>query len=70
MGAPKNTPAEIIDTLNKEINAGLAEPKVKERLTELGSTPLALSPGDFGKLITDEVDKWAEVIKFADIKAE
>jgi tripartite-type tricarboxylate transporter receptor subunit TctC len=70
MGAPKNTPAEIIDTLNKEINAGLAEPKMKERLTELGSTPLTLSPGDFGKLITDEVDKWAEVIKFADIKAE
>jgi tripartite-type tricarboxylate transporter receptor subunit TctC len=70
MGAPKNTPAEIIDTLNKEINAGLAEPKMKERLTELGSTPLTLSPGDFSKLITDEVDKWAEVIKFADIKAE
>jgi len=70
MGAPKDTPVDIINALNKEINAGLADPKMKARLTDLGSTPLALSPGDFGKLIADEINKWAEVIKFADIKAE
>jgi tripartite-type tricarboxylate transporter receptor subunit TctC len=70
MGAPKNTPVEIIDTLNKEINAGLADPKMSARLADLGSTPLALSPGDFGKLIADEINKWAKVIQFANIKAE
>ena len=70
MGAPKDTPVDIIDTLNKEINAGLADPKMKARLADLGSTPLALSPGDFGKLIADEINKWAEVIKSANIKAE
>jgi tripartite-type tricarboxylate transporter receptor subunit TctC len=70
MGAPKDTPVDIINTLNKEINAGLADPKMVARLADLGSTPLALSPGDFGKLIVDEVNKWAEVIKSADIKAE
>jgi tripartite-type tricarboxylate transporter receptor subunit TctC len=70
MGAPKNTPVEIIGTLNREINEGLADPKLKARLSNLGSTPLALSPSDFGKLIVDEINKWAEVIKSADIKAE
>jgi tripartite-type tricarboxylate transporter receptor subunit TctC len=70
MGAPKNTPVEIIDTLNKEINAGLADPKMTARLADLGSTPLAQSPVEFGKLIADEINKWAEVIKSADIKAE
>jgi tripartite-type tricarboxylate transporter receptor subunit TctC len=70
MGAPKNTPIEIIDTLNKEINAGLADPKMKAHLADLGSTPLAGSPGDFGKLIADEINKWAKVIQFANIKAE
>jgi len=70
MGAPKNTPVEIIDTLNKEINAGLADPKMQARLADLGSTPLAESPGDFGKLIADEINKWATVIKFANIKTE
>jgi tripartite-type tricarboxylate transporter receptor subunit TctC len=70
MGAPKNTPIEIIDTLNKEINAGLADPKMKAHLADLGSTPLAGSPGDFGKLIGDEINKWAKVIQFANIKAE
>jgi hypothetical protein len=69
-GAPKNTPIEIIDTLNKEINAGLADPKMKAHLADLGSTPLAGSPGDFGKLIADEINKWAKVIQFANIKAE
>ena len=70
MGAPKNTPVEIIDTLNREISEGLADPKLKARLSDLGSTPLALSPSDFGKLIADEINKWAEVVKSADIKAE
>jgi tripartite-type tricarboxylate transporter receptor subunit TctC len=70
MGAPRNTPMQIIDTLNKEINAGLADPKMKERLVDLGSTPLAQSPGDFGKLFADEINKWAKVIQFANIKVE
>jgi tripartite-type tricarboxylate transporter receptor subunit TctC len=70
LGAPKNTPVEIIDILNKEINAGLADPKMRARLSDLGSTPLAESPDDFGKLIADEITKWAKVIKFANIKAE
>ena len=70
IGAPKNTPVAIIDTLNKEINAGLADPKMKAQLADLGSTPFAESPGDFGKLIADETEKWAKVIKFANIKPE
>ena len=60
IGAPKNTPAEIIDKLNKEINAGLADPKMKARLADLGGAPLAGSPADFGKLIADETEKWAQ----------
>jgi tripartite-type tricarboxylate transporter receptor subunit TctC len=70
VGAPKNTPAEIVDKLNKEINAALADPKMKARLAELGATALPGSPADFGKLIGDETEKWAKVIKFAGIKAE
>jgi tripartite-type tricarboxylate transporter receptor subunit TctC len=70
MGAPRNTPVQIIETLNKEINAGLADPKMEARLVDLGSTPLAQSPGDFGKLFGDEIKKWAKVIQFANIKAE
>ena len=70
LGAPRNTPAKIIDTLNKEINAALADPKIKVRLAVLGGTPLAGSPADFGKLITDDTEKWGKVIKFADIKPE
>jgi tripartite-type tricarboxylate transporter receptor subunit TctC len=70
IGAPKNTPIEIIDTLNKQVNAGLAEPNMKAHLADLGSTPLAGSPGDFGKLIAGEIYKWAKVIQFANIKAE
>ena len=69
-GAPKNTPAEIIDRLNREINTGLADPKIRERLTGLGATVLALTPDEFGKLIAAETEKWAKVIKFAGIKAE
>ena len=70
VGAPKNTPAEIVDKLNKEINAGLADPKMKARLADLGGTVLAGSPADFGKLIADETEKWAKVVKFAGIKPE
>ena len=64
IGAPKNTPAEIVDRLNKEINAGLADPKMKARLADLGGTVLPGSPADFGKLIADETEKWAKVVKF------
>jgi tripartite-type tricarboxylate transporter receptor subunit TctC len=70
VGAPKNTPADIIEKLNKEINAGLADPKLKARLADLGGTVIAGSPADFGKLIADETEKWATVVKFAGIKPE
>jgi len=68
--APKNTPPEIIDKLNKEITAGLADPKLKARFTELGSPVLPGSSTDFGKLIADDTEKWAKVVKFAGIKAD
>jgi len=70
VGVPKNTPAEIVDTLNKAINAGFAESKLKARLADLGGTVLAGSPSDFGKLIADETEKWAKVVKFAGLKPE
>jgi tripartite-type tricarboxylate transporter receptor subunit TctC len=70
IGAPKNTPAEIVEKLNKEINAVLTEAKNKSRLAAMGSTTLAGSPVDFGKLVTDETEKWAKVIKFSGAKAE
>ena len=70
VGAPKNTPAEIVERLNKEINAALADPKMKARLAELGSTPFMLSSTDFGKLIAAETEKWAKVIRTANIKPE
>jgi tripartite-type tricarboxylate transporter receptor subunit TctC len=70
VGAPRATPAGIVEKLNKEINAGLADPKIKARLADLGGTPLVGSPADFGKLIADETEKWAKVVKFANIKPE
>ena len=70
MGAPRNTPPEIIDKLNKEINAGLADPKIKARLADLGGTPLVGSPADFSKLIADETEKWGNVIRALNIKAD
>jgi tripartite-type tricarboxylate transporter receptor subunit TctC len=70
VGAPRNTPVEVIDKLNKEIIAGLADPKIKTRLADLGGDVLALSPADFGKLIADETEKWGRVIRAANIKAE
>jgi tripartite-type tricarboxylate transporter receptor subunit TctC len=69
-GAPKNAPKEIIDKLNQEINAGLADLKIKTRLAELGGTALAGSPADIGRLIADETEKWAKVVKFAGVKAD
>jgi tripartite-type tricarboxylate transporter receptor subunit TctC len=68
LGAPRNAPSEIIDKLNMAINAGLADPKLKRLLADLGATPLVGSPAKFGKLIADETEKWAKVIKFAGIK--
>ena len=66
----KDTPTEIVDKLNQEINAGLADPKIKARLADLGGTPLPGSPADFGKLIADETEKWGKVIRAANIKPE
>ena len=70
VGAPKATPAEIIEKLNKEINAGLADPKIKARLADLGGDVLALSPADFGKLIAEETEKWGTAVKFSGAKAD
>jgi hypothetical protein len=70
VGAPKATPAEIVEKLNKEINAALADHKIKARLADLGSTPLVGSATDFGKLIADETEKWGNVIRAFKIKPE
>ena len=70
IGAPRNTPVEIIDMLNKELNAGLADTKIKTRIVELGGTVLGGSPAAFGTIISDATEKWARVIKFAGIKVE
>ena len=70
LGAPRNTPAEIVDKLNQEINAALADARMKARLADLGGTVIVASPADFGKLIAEETEKWAKVIRAASIKAE
>jgi len=70
VGAPKNTSTEIVDKLNKEVNAALDDPKMKARLANLGGTVLAGSPADFGRLIAEETDKWAKVIRAANIKPQ
>jgi tripartite-type tricarboxylate transporter receptor subunit TctC len=70
VGAPRATPTEIVDKLNTEINAGLADPKLKARFADLGSDVLALSPADFGKFIVDETEKWGNVIRALNIKAQ
>jgi tripartite-type tricarboxylate transporter receptor subunit TctC len=70
VGAPRNTPADIVEKLNKEINVALADPKMRARLADLGGTPLPGSPAQFGKLIVDETEKWGKVIKFAGIKPQ
>jgi tripartite-type tricarboxylate transporter receptor subunit TctC len=68
LGAPKNTPAEIIDRLNNEINACLADPKIKARIADMGAAVLAGSPVDFAKLIADQTEKWGKVVKFSGAK--
>ena len=70
VGAPKDTPADIVEKLNKEINAALADLKMKARLGDLGGTVLAGSPGDFGKLIAEETEKWGKVVKFSGAKPD
>jgi tripartite-type tricarboxylate transporter receptor subunit TctC len=64
------TPPDIVDTLNMEVNASLADPKLRARLADLGGTALVGSPAEFGKLIAEDIEKWAKVIKFASIKPE
>jgi tripartite-type tricarboxylate transporter receptor subunit TctC len=70
VGAPKKTPAEIVDRLNKEINAALVDPRIRAALADMGGTVLLGSPADFGKLIADEIEKWAKVVKFSGAKAD
>jgi tripartite-type tricarboxylate transporter receptor subunit TctC len=70
VGAPKNTPNDIVDRLNREINSALADPKVKARLADLGNIGFALTPADFGKLIAEETEKWGKVIKFSGAKPD
>jgi tripartite-type tricarboxylate transporter receptor subunit TctC len=70
IGAPRNTPAEIVEVLNKAVNAGLADPKLKARLIDLGSVLLPGPPATFGKLIADETEKWGKVIRFSGIKSQ
>jgi tripartite-type tricarboxylate transporter receptor subunit TctC len=70
VGAPRNTPAEIVETLNREINAGLADPKLRAGLADVDGTVLAGSPADFGRLIAEETEKWAKVVKFSGAKPD
>jgi tripartite-type tricarboxylate transporter receptor subunit TctC len=70
LNAPKNTPAQIVEKLNKEINAALADPKHKARLAELGATALPGLPADYAKLVADETEKWGKVVKAAGIKVD
>jgi tripartite-type tricarboxylate transporter receptor subunit TctC len=70
IGTPRNTPANVIDRLNKEVNAALADSKTRTRLADIGNTPFGGSPADFDKLIADETEKWGKVVRFAGIKAQ
>jgi tripartite-type tricarboxylate transporter receptor subunit TctC len=70
LGAPKDTPAEVIDTLNRSVNAGLADATIKQRLAELGGAPMPLSPAELAKLIADDTEKWGKVIRTAKIKPD
>ena len=70
IGAPKNTPTEIIDRLNKEVNAALADPKMTARLAEIGVIPMPMTPAEFGKLIADETEKWGKVVRATNIKPD
>jgi tripartite-type tricarboxylate transporter receptor subunit TctC len=70
IGAPRDTPTEIIDRLNKEINAGLADPVIKQRLADLGGTPLVLTSAEYEKLIAEDTEKWGKVVRAANITLE
>jgi tripartite-type tricarboxylate transporter receptor subunit TctC len=70
LGAPRDTPAEIIDTLNREINAAIADPAIRSRIAAVGSVPAPMTASDFAKFIAAETEKWARVVKFAGIKAQ
>ena len=70
IGAPRHTPVEIIDKLNREINAGLADPRIKAGIADLGNAPLALSRDEYGKLLAEETEKWGKVIRAANIKPQ
>jgi tripartite-type tricarboxylate transporter receptor subunit TctC len=70
LGAPKSTPGDIIDTLNKQINVALADPKMRERFTDLGGIAVGGSPAEFTKLIADETEKWGKVVRTANVKIE
>ena len=70
IAAPKGTPPEIIEKLNRAVNAVLANPKLQARLAELGGEPMPMAPAEFGKLVADETEKWAKVIRAANIKVE
>jgi tripartite-type tricarboxylate transporter receptor subunit TctC len=70
LGAPRNLPADIVERLNQEINGGLADPRIRARLADLGGTVIAGSPADFAKFVGDDAEKWAKVVKFAGVKAE
>jgi len=70
VGAPRNTPAEIVDKLNKEINAGLADRALKARLADFGGVPLPMTPAEFGKFLAEETEKWGKVVKLANIKPD
>ena len=70
IGAPRNTPAAIVDNLNKQINAALADSTMKTRLADLGGMMLPGTPTDFGKLVADETEKWAKVVEFAGLKPQ
>jgi tripartite-type tricarboxylate transporter receptor subunit TctC len=70
ISAPKGTPPEAIEILNKAVNAALADPKMKARIAELGAEPMPMSPAEFGKLIADETEKWGKVVKFANISVD
>jgi tripartite-type tricarboxylate transporter receptor subunit TctC len=70
IGAPKNTPREIVETLNAHINTSLADPKLIARFAELGAIPIPLTPAEYGKLMIDETEKWAKVVKFSGAKPD
>jgi tripartite-type tricarboxylate transporter receptor subunit TctC len=70
LGVPKNTPVEIIDKLNREINAGLADPKLTARMADLGGEPMPMPPAGFGRSIAEETEKWAKVVKFSGAKVD